>query len=440
MKILMITWEFPPYIAGGLGMACYGLVKSLLSQGVQVDLVLPTKEEVYFPMRKPEDADIMPIRFFDESKKSSFVTQNISNLCERLKTVGAYASPESYFTADISGNATLENFYELLTWTNENIVDSSIEKLHVYLKGEEPIFRKVQEITQRLIKFSNKFHYDAIHANDWLTFPAGLTLKKILNLPLVSHIHATEFDRAGGIGDERIHNIEYAGLSSADQVIAVSKYTARMVIDRYGIKPSKINVIHNAYTVSSDPVFERKQIFKDPVILFMGRITIQKGPDYFVEVAEKVLKHNEKVRFIMAGTGDMFSKILKLSAAKRLKDRFLFAGFLDREQVENILLASDIFVLPSVSEPFGIVPLEAMAFGAAVIVSKQSGVSEVVDNVFKVDFWDVDKTVEIITMLLDDPEKRKNIAIEGQREVLKIGWQSAAQKTIDVYKGLGCYI
>jgi glycosyltransferase involved in cell wall biosynthesis len=433
----MLTWEFPPFIAGGLGMACYGLVKAMLKQGVEIDLVMPTTEEVYFPMRAPEDADILPIAYLDPSRgKIKFEKQTIENLIERLRTVGAYAYPESYLTPGFS----FENFIESVWNKHMWISRQGAEAIRTHLRGDSPLFRKVQELTSRMMKFASVLSCDLIHVHDWLTYPAGVALKGMLGKKLVAHMHATEFDRAGGPGDDRIHNIEYMGLSNADRVIAVSQYTAQMVIDRYRIEPSKIKIVHNAYSVSSHDGQKRRRLFKDPLILFMGRITLQKGPDYFLEVADRVIRRYPNVRFVMAGSGDMFSRILRTSASKRLKDRFLFSGFLNREQVSQILSATDIFVMPSVSEPFGIVPLEAMAFGAVAIVSKQSGVSEVIENAFKIDFWDVNKTAEIIIDLLGHPDKMEEIAKAGKEEVMRIGWQKAAENAIDVYRGLGCSI
>lgn len=431
----MLTWEFPPFIAGGLGMACYGLAKGLLSMGVEINLMLPTRDEVYFPLRKVEDADIMPIVSLGQKDSAPteqlFKVQNITNLRERLEAVGASIFPESYFT---TASGSVSKYYDLLSREISIPLDSNIEKISTYLTGEEPLFKKVQEFSERVIKYSDALNCDLIHAHDWLTYPAGVAVKNILKVPLISHIHATEFDRAGGPGDERIHNIEYAGMSEADSVVAVSKYTAALVIDRYRIKPKKIKVVHNAYSVSNDTINARRRIFKSPLVLFLGRITIQKGPDYFVRVAEKVLKECKDVFFVMAGSGDMFSGVLKSAASRRLKERFLFTGFLNREKVEDILCATDIFVLPSVSEPFGIVPLEAMAFGAATIVSKQSGVAEVIENVYKVDFWDVDQMSGVIIDLLKNPEKRDEMARLGKAEVLRIGWNKAAEKLVNVYK------
>ncbi|HPW45206.1 MAG TPA: glycosyltransferase family 4 protein [bacterium] len=430
MKVLMITWEFPPFIAGGLGMACYGIAKSLLSEGVEIDLILPTKEEVYFPLRKPDDADLLPLEFLDPARKKQLKIESYASLSEKLKLVGVSAYPESYLTPGFD----FESFIEYVWSMNFRMERSEVDRLRAHLRGDEPIFRKVQELAFRVLSHVQKMSFDVIHAHDWLTYPAGIAAKGLTGKPLVSHIHATEFDRAGGVGDDRIHNIEYQGLNAADRVVSVSQYTASMIMNRYRIDNRKIRVVRNAYSVSQNVENEKKRLFKDPLVLFLGRITLQKGPDYFVEVAERVLKRFPKVRFIMAGTGDMFSRMLKRSAVKRLGDRFLFSGFLNRDQVERILSATDMFVMPSVSEPFGIVPLEAMAFGSLAILSKQSGVSEVVENAFKVDFWDVDKTADIIVRMLENPDEMRRIAMAGKEEVLAIGWKKAAQELVSVYR------
>ncbi|MBW1712889.1 MAG: glycosyltransferase family 4 protein, partial [Deltaproteobacteria bacterium] len=219
-------------------------------------------------------------------------------------------------------------------------------------------------------------------------------------------------------------------------IIAVSGYTARMVINRYDILPDKIHIIHNAHSFEPQETHQRRRIFKGPLILFLGRVTLQKGPDYFLEVARRVLKAHPEARFVMAGVGDMFKKVLHASAASRLGPRFLFTEFLSRRQVEDLLEATDIFIMPSVSEPFGIVPLEAMARGAVAIISKQSGVAEVLHNAFKVDFWDIDQMAEVVVGLIEDKDRRQALALAGQEEVLRLKWDQAAEKIIDVYRGL----
>ncbi|HQQ67939.1 MAG TPA: glycosyltransferase [Candidatus Cloacimonadota bacterium] len=429
MKILMFTWEFPPLISGGLGMACYGMIKALLSQGIKIDLVLPTKEFVYFPMREPEDADRLPVVFVDAEKQRSFSHVTFNTLQERMEYIGISEQPESYFQlADIRRDS--------LAWKKEYWLSETVsleeqdlwQEMTANLIGDEDLIRKVQEYTLRAEKLAKTLDYDIIHAHDWLCYPAGMLARKIAKKPLIVHIHATEFDRAGGPGDERIHKIEHAGMTYADKVIAVSQYTAQMIMSRYRIDTAKIRIVHNAFSVPDDAVIAKQRIFVGPVILFLGRITLQKGPDYFLEMAQRVLAIHPEARFIMAGTGDMSRKLLRRSASLKLKNRFLFTGFLNRKQVERVLRASDIYVLPSVSEPFGISPLEAMAFGVTSIISKQSGVAEVVNHAFKIDFWDTDLWVETINHLIENKDKCVKIGIDGMHEVTRIQWDEAAEK------------
>nr|HPI25166.1 glycosyltransferase family 4 protein [Candidatus Cloacimonadota bacterium] len=312
MKILMFTWEFPPLISGGLGMACYGIIKALLNQGIKIDLVLPTKEFVYFPMREPEDADTLPVVFVDAEKQRSFSHVTFNTLQERMEYIGISEEPESYFQlADIKRDSlALKKEY----WLSETV---SLEEKDLWqemttnLIGDELLIRKVQEYTLRAEKLAKTLDYDVIHAHDWLCYPAGMLARRIAQKPLIVHIHATEFDRAGGPGDERIHKIEHAGMTYADKVIAVSQYTAQMIMSRYRIDTAKIRIVHNAFSVPDDAVIAKQRIFGGPVILFLGRITLQKGPDYFLEMAQRVLAVHPEARFIMAGTGDMSRKLLR---------------------------------------------------------------------------------------------------------------------------------
>ena len=379
MKILMFTWEFPPLISGGLGMACYGMVRALLALGIKIDLVLPTKEMVYFPLREVSDADTLPAVFVDPVMQKEYSSQDFTTLHERLEYIGISGRPESYLRlSEISQFSTAMKRDKWQTYFNSMQEREVFAEVAAHLKGDEDLIKKVQEFTLRAEKFATKLDYNLIHAHDWLTYPSGILAKKISQKPLVVHIHATEFDRAGGPGDERVHKIEHAGMMYADKVIAVSQYTAQMIMSRYRIDTAKIRIVHNAFSLSEESVTAKQRIFKGPTVLFLGRITLQKGPDYYLEVAARVLKAHPEARFIVAGTGDMERQLLRSSASRKLQNRFLFTGFLNRGQVEDILRASDIYMLPSVSEPFGISPLEAMAFGLTSIISKQSGVAEVV--------------------------------------------------------------
>ena len=434
MKILMFTWEFPPLISGGLGMACYGMAKALLSQGIKIDLVLPTKELVYFPLREESDADTLPAVFIEPEKHKEYTKRTFSTMHERLEYIGISAHPESYFNLnEIKDYVTSIKKTSWLTETVTTKEHNIWKEMTAHLIGEEDLIRKVQEYTLRAHRFAEILDYDLIHAHDWLTYPSGILAKQISRKPLIVHIHATEFDRAGGPGDERIHKIEHLGMTYADKVIAVSQYTAQMIMSRYRIDTAKIRIIHNAFTVSEATLHNKKRIFKGPTILYLGRVTLQKGPDYYLDMADKVLKVHPEARFILAGTGDMQRQILRRSAALRLKNRFLFTGFLNRKQVERILQAVDIYVLPSVSEPFGISPLEAMAYGITAIISKQSGVAEVVHNAFKIDYWDIDLWAETINHLIENPEECTKIGMEGRKEVQKIQWDEAADKIRQLY-------
>lgn len=439
MRILMLTWEFPPMISGGLAMASYGLVKALLKAGIEIDLVLPTKKFVYFPLRKEEDADDLPYVVVDEGsipEQEKTITKTFKTVEEKMEYLGVTSTPETYFTPalvkEFSKTLNVFSTVELQHPSEKNI----FRNVHLSLQGDEDIFKKVQEMAFRAEKLAEILDFDIIHANDWLCYPSGMVVKKMTGKPMVSHIHATEFDRAGGPGDDRIHKLEYSGMQYADRVIAVSKYTAQMIISRYQLDTGKVKIVHNAFSFEKDNVFKKVRMFKGPTILFLGRITIQKGPDYFLSVAERILKKYPNVRFIMAGSGDMARKILRNSATKKLKNGFLFTGFLNRRQVERVLQASDIYMLPSVSEPFGIAPLEAMAYGITSIISKQSGVSEVVENAYKIDFWNVDEMVETLIYLIENPEECRAMGEKGAEEVKLIEWDDAAKKTKLIYQEL----
>ena len=438
MKILMFTWEFPPFITGGLGMACYGMVKSLLKMNVMVDLVLPTEKLVYFPLRTVEDIDTMPVAFLDMEKQKEYDKIKFSTLEQKLEYIGVSETPESYITPALKHSYSIPVHVKKIH-EHEFVIESikagkEEESLLINLSGSENIFKKVQEFMFRANRYASELEFDLIHAHDWLTYPAGMIAKAISNKKLISHIHATEFDRAGGVGDDRIHKIEYSGMTYADKVIAVSRYTAEMVISRYRIDTGKIGIVHNAYIMDTDTSCVKDRLFSGPTILFLGRITLQKGPDYFISVAKRILEEYPDARFIMAGTGDMARSMIHKSAKMKLKHRFLFTGFLNRHEVDSILRAVDIYIMPSVSEPFGIAPLEAMAYGVTAVISKQSGVAEVVKNAYKVDFWNIDEMVEKISYLIENPVECVEMGYSGMLEVRQIQWDEAAGKIKKIYK------
>lgn len=407
-------------ITGGLGMACYGMAKAMLKQGNEINLVMPAKEPAYFPLRQVEDADNLLGTFCSLSKERRTKTpENIEELKSFLSTsVGAY------FTFGRSSRFcyTLDEIRKM----------NPFNRLFEILADQYYLFRQVRHYTDIAVAAASQLDFDIIHAHDWLTYPAAMMLKKLTGRPFVAHIHATEFDRAGGPGDRRIHDIEYLGMDFADRVIAVSGYTAKAINNKYLVSPAKTRVVHNAYTPPNSNNNHRK-IFKEPTILFLGRITLQKGPDYFLELAHRVIQQEKNIRFIMAGSGDMERQVLHRAAYLGLGTKFLAAGFLSRNEVEEILATTDIFVLPSVSEPFGIAPLEAMSHGAVAIISKNSGVAEIIQNAYKVDFWDVEQMVSIIIDLIRNPEKRREMSRRGKAEVANLEWDEAASKISQIF-------
>ena len=278
--------------------------------------------------------------------------------------------------------------------------------------------------------------FDVIHAHDWLTYYAGIAAKRVSGKPLVVHMHATEFDRSGEHINEQTYAIERAGMEAADKVIAVSNLTRNIIIEKYGIPADKVVTVHNAVRFAEGSGNEAERGVDDKIVTFLGRITYQKGPDYFVEAAAKVLKRVPNVRFVMAGSGDMMNHIGRRVARLGIADRFHFTGFLRGEDVHKMFTLSDVYVMPSVSEPFGISPLEAMKSNVPVIISKQSGVAEVLDYAIKVDYWDVDAMADAIHALICYPALSKMFARKGLEEVTGLKWDNAAAKIKAVYESV----
>ncbi len=275
---------------------------------------------------------------------------------------------------------------------------------------------------------------DIIHAHDWLCYPAGIHAKQVSGKPLVIHVHATDYDRSRGNVNPTVFNIERDGMLHADHIITVSELTRRTVIDKYGIDPAKVTTVHNAVVPLSRELLDVEvEKPKEKIVTFLGRITMQKGPEYFVEAAAKVLKNNHNVRFVMAGSGDMMDKMITLAAERDIADRFHFPGFQKGKQVYEMLKASDVYIMPSVSEPFGISPLEAMQMGVPSIISKQSGCAEILDNVIKTDYWDIDAMADAINAIISCPALYKQMREDGLAEVAQITWDKAGQKVIDIY-------
>jgi len=389
MKVLMFGWEFPPHIAGGLGTACYGLTKGLSKFGTEIIFVVP---------KSYGDEDDSHLKLQDAS--DVVITERSTEFNEfwtkfRYMEVGInlipYLSPEEY-------TKVFENKVFSHTEFNEKVFSSKFKFSGTYGKDLLTEVGRYALVAAYLGKIKN---FDVIHAHDWLTYPAGIAAKEVSGKPLVVHMHATEFDRSGENINQQVYDIERVGMEAADKVIAVSNRTRNIVIHRYGINPDKVVTVYNSVEPFTLPdEFKVTKGFDEKIVTFLGRITFQKGPEYFVEAAKKVLEKDSNVRFVMAGSGDMLNRMIRRVAKLGISDKFHFTGFLKGVEVYEMFSISDVYVMPSVSEPFGISPLEAMASDVPVIVSKQSGVAEILKHALKVDFWDVDDMADAIYGLL----------------------------------------
>ncbi|QGY41596.1 glycosyltransferase [Pseudodesulfovibrio cashew] len=423
MRILMFGWEFPPYISGGLGTACLGLTKGLAKLGTDILFVLPRLDS-------GEEGGHLTLKGANRVRAKIGIRE-ILELRERVSVLEVLSPLRPYLT-EKEYRAILES-NELLS--NEDIV-GEVENDFAGGYGGNLMAEIVRySVVGAHLAASEQF--DVIHAHDWMTAPAGIEAKRVSGKPLVVHAHALEFDRSGEHVNQQVYDIERAGFEAADRIIAVSHYTKDIIVKRYSIDPAKISVVHNA--VSQERRLGQIRVtkpFKEKLVLFLGRITFQKGPDYFVEAAAKVLENNPHVRFAMAGTGDMFPRMVERMAELRMADKFHFLGFVRGMDVERIYAMSDLYVMPSVSEPFGITPLEAMVFDVPAIVSKQSGVAEILDEAVKIDFWDVDRLAFEILDILEDEKRAGQLTERGRQTLKKIQWDRAAEKVLDVYRQL----
>jgi glycosyltransferase involved in cell wall biosynthesis len=426
MKVLMFGWEFPPHISGGLGTACYGLTKGLTElNDVEICFVVPKAYGDENPSSmKLIGANQVPIskkeiQFNDLQKKIDYY--------EVESGLIPYVGEEEFW--NLKQNKYSKELRFIQTDDNYRIDFSGdygpglMEEIWKYAMVSEIIARDNQ--------------FDIIHAHDWLAYPAGMAAKRISGKPLVVHVHATDFDRSGGSVNPRVYAIEREGMEVADRIIAVSKLTKNTIIEKYGIPEEKVKVVYNAVesVFDDETVFPEKGI-NEKIVTFLGRITMQKGPEYFIEAASLVLKKMNNIRFVMAGSGDLMNSMVTHVAELGITDKFHFTGFLKGNDVTQMLQMTDVFVMPSVSEPFGIVPLEAMQSKVPVIISKQSGVAEILENTIKIDFWDTYAMADAIYALLNYQALSEHFKEKGKNEVDNLKWINSARKVTEVYKNV----
>lgn len=406
MKVLMFGWEFPPNNFGGLGTACYGITKGLSSKNVGVTFVVPKKGSSHSHLKMISSDEIQVA-----SEKGTIKHRHITSL------LTPYATEHEY-----------SNHYH--EYMKEYLKVSTDKSSEVNLYGRN-LFEEVEKFAHKANVVAKFEDFDVIHCHDWMTFKAGIKAKKAKNKPLVVHVHATDFDRTGGNPNQLVYDIEKEGMHAADSIIAVSSYTKDMITRHYGVHPDKISVVHNAVDYDEKPVSKIKS--KDKVVLFLGRLTLQKGPEYFIDSAKKVLSIMPDVKFVVSGTGDMYARMINKAAEMGIGKNVLFTGHLSGEDVDKAYRMADLYVMPSVSEPFGITPLEAIKNNTPVIISRTAGVSEVLTNAIKVDFWDTDEMTNQIVSVLSYSPLHSTLTENALHDVKKLSWENAAEKIVSVY-------
>lgn len=447
MRVVMLGWEYPPHISGGLGTACEGLTNSLARLGTEIVFVVP---HLFGGERAPHMRMVDSSRIVTTEESSSYrdVLSHIPGLEGSIQTVSIPSFLRPYLDAESFGDF-VEHYRSLAQKRSKPFdLEKFLERKEIFeeLAVEEGIaanrysgdmFEEVSRYTSNVIALLSGSVFDVIHAHDWMTFPAGVALSRLSGKPLVVHVHSLEFDRSGGGMNPRIAEIERFGLEQAARVVAVSYYTKSIITQQQKIDEGKITVVHNGvYPKHVVQNYRSDQRKHQKIVLFLGRVTFQKGPDYFVEAAAKVIPTVPDAVFVMAGAGDMLPRMKRRVEELGIADHFLFTGFLKGEEVEEVFSTADLYVMPSVSEPFGISALEAISFETPVLISRQSGVAEVLSHALKVDFWDVDRMSDLIINALVHEELRADMVSMAREEVKRVHWDAAAYKVSQVYRDL----
>lgn len=478
MRILMLGWEFPPFIAGGLGVACHGLTRALDRLGHEVVFILPRPikdpgrthvrllspssfgergAEAHAPSRiesegsghrvggagggaaepeltAPDGSPIGLERSTIDAVEATFVSpypsagHAVDRLMHAVRARGEMASASEAMALFGGGGAL-----------SEANIAAAVAGMAPIEAGASPyggdLVADAERYARMVVALAYKERFDVIHAHDWLAYPAGIALSYVTGKPLVVHVHATEFDRSGEHVNQRVYEIEREGMHAAQRVVAVSMLTKGICTGRYGVPSEKVAVVYNGVDrEASQPVPQQAIEARDKIVLFLGRITMQKGPEYFIAAAKRVLEKMENVKFVVAGSGDMALRMIELAAGMGIGHKVLFTGFLRGADVERVFGMADCYVMPSVSEPFGIAPLEAMSHDTPVIISKQSGVSEVLTHALKVDFWDIDEMANKIVAVLKYPPLSQTLREHGRFEVRRLTWEGAAEQCVRVYR------
>ena len=424
MRVFMVGWEFPPFISGGLGTACYGLTRAMDDIGVNVIFAMPKGTGSAGGQCFSNPGFSVQSISYDVAGQCEFKNVIFRTVASTLE---AYGGAESY------QRRLRVLAEEKLCGSEEGCGGFDVNEEAIRYGGN--IYSEVNRYAHMIARIACGENFDVVHAHDWMTYPAGVAAARVSGKPLVVHIHSTEFDRSGENVNQMIYDIENYGLHKADRIIAVSNYTKNIIVSRYSVPPERVEVVYNG--VMRDGVFGGNgQGIKGPddkMVLFLGRMTMQKGPDYFVAAAKKVLDVLGNVKFVMAGAGDMMRRVVDMAADMGIGKKVLFTGFLSGEDIQKVYSMADLYVMPSVSEPFGIAPLEAINNDVPTLISKQSGVSEVLRHTLKVDFWDVNEIANKIVAVLRLPPLSDTLRKESKYEINNLSWHNAAGHCLQVY-------
>lgn len=406
MKLLMLGWELPPHNSGGLGVACFQMAKALADEGADIDFVLPYRAEHPAAdkfMHVEAATDLPPA----VDKEGNYIA------------MGAYSG-----TCAICGRRNCQH-------------------VRAYGKGLTAATHQYADRVENMVRRRHA-HPDIIHAHDWLTMEAGARAKSATGSPLVVHVHATEFDRAGGHnGNPLIHDIEYFGLQAADRIFAVSQITKDIIVRNYGIPADKVEVVHNSIdpnelsrvTVQTDnyAYLRKMQSLGYKIVANIGRLTVQKGLSYLVEAAALAISKNPKLIFVISGSGELRNQLIELAADLGISDHVIFTGFIRGARFRELYEIADMFVMPSISEPFGLTPLEAAYYDTAILLSKTCGVGEVLNNVMRFDYWDTRKLADQIVGISLSPALHQTLVKNVKQEYLRCNWGDVARKILHQY-------
>ncbi len=415
----MLGWEFPPFISGGLGTACYGLTRAMSRLDVQVLFVLPKTVDADAPdggegARAPHIAAPRSVTF-------TIVPSAFTNPYQSAPLAQVQQAQSQL---DRSPCQTLLEGYSL------RIVGTGASGGY-----EGDLIGRIGEYSRRCVEMTRHESFDLVHAHDWVTYPAATALSQITGKPLVIHVHSTEFDRSGLDVNQPVYEIERQGMHAAKAIIAVSHLTKRICVERYGVSPDKVRVVHNGIEPAEEPERPIAPRQGPRTVLFLGRITMQKGPEYFINAAQRVLEKMDDVRFIVAGWGDMGPAMIQQVAQRGMGANVRFTGFLRGREVQQAYRMSDVYVMPSVSEPFGLTALEAVQHGVPVVLSNNSGAAEVLSRgALKLDYWDINRMADAVVSLLKYPQLGRELCHHAQKEISTLTWDVAAKKCLEVYQ------